>query len=508
MPRGRVEGPDPRWDGARPFDEPEPPPPGAIPAVLAGSGGNQLPPDPVQITGVRRRVSIDPIELTGGAVSGDIPTNRNAGMPEGGDAFKYPEPPVSPQSAQTIPPMLARPPETQAAIAAGKPKMAKVVAPGQAQTPSRPVLESGSSTSPDFDAFVAQRARQIADLKAAQGTADEARRWQDVANGFVRAGDVSSGRRTDETALQQRLDNTQQPVRNILQQQEAGRAATGEALAQTNLSGKMWEQRMATQAADPNSAISQRTQGFLASTGLFPKGAEKFVSAADYEHALQAGTAGIHSLALKAQIAHQNAELELQKGKAAEDIRHHDQEYDVGMMRMRKDIPPVQEGEIESLLGGADAASELKGIRDNASFTDKVGSWFGQGDYNAAKHALAPRIAGGRTGGKVRPSAEYAELKNLPGPWFDGGSKQLGTTSRDMLRDAEAKLNAAEASRKIDPNKLAELRRQLEEKKAALNDRGVGGIQAHPQDNEAVSWAKANPGDPAAAAILKLNGLH
>lgn len=31
--------------------------------------------------------------------------------------------------------------------------------------------------------------------------------------------------------------------------------------------------------------------------------------------------------------------------------------------------------------------------------------------------------------------------------------------------------------------------------------------QAHPQDNEAVQWAKANPNDPRSAAILKANGL-
>lgn len=33
-------------------------------------------------------------------------------------------------------------------------------------------------------------------------------------------------------------------------------------------------------------------------------------------------------------------------------------------------------------------------------------------------------------------------------------------------------------------------------------------VEAHPQDSEAVQWAKANPGDPRAVAILKANGVQ
>lgn len=38
-------------------------------------------------------------------------------------------------------------------------------------------------------------------------------------------------------------------------------------------------------------------------------------------------------------------------------------------------------------------------------------------------------------------------------------------------------------------------------------DRVPGGQNSHPQDNEAVQWAKANPNDPRAQSILKANGM-
>lgn len=415
-----------------------------------------------------RHIEADPVDLQGYLGSPHSATIANRGMPEGGQASKYPEPPESPQAVQGIPPMLARPTPGAAARGGPRPQRAASAATASPKPPEAVFAQAASDAqeSPDFLAYVRQRAQDKMDLAQAQGKADDARKWQDVANGFVRAGDSAAGRRTDEGALQQRLDNTQQPVRNVLQQQEAGRQSTNEALAQTQLSGKMWEQRMATQAADPNSPISKRTQGFLASTGLFKPGAEKFVSAADYEKALQAGTAGIHALALKAKIAHDNAEIQLGKDKLEGEKHHWDQEYDVGMFRARPTIPPQQQSDVEALISGARNVYDLQQANENAGFFDKLGSLVGVGTAAQTKKAVAPEIAKANAKGRVNPSGEIKENALLPGPMTPGGKANTQRRGSQFFADAEAKIKLMESDPRMNQEHVVELRRQLEEEKA------------------------------------------
>lgn len=434
-----------------------------------------------------RRMMLPEIDLSGdpNRAAGATFTAFNQAVPQpSGDT---PDPPPGPQAVQGIPPMLARP----AASTSAAPRPRAGVATSAVPKPPEAVFAAAASDaqeSPDFLAYVRQRAQDKAQLAAAQNKADDARKWQDVANGFVRAGDVATGRKTDEGALQQKLENTQQPVRNVLQQQEAGRASTGEALAQASLSGKLWEQRMATQAADPNSPVSKRTQAFLASTKLFPPGSEKFVSAADYDNALKAGTAGIHALTLKAQIAHQNAQLEIEKGKAAEDVRHHNQEYDIGMLRAHPTVPPQQQSDIEALISGARNIYDLENVNKNAGPLDKLGSVFGLGDAAQTKKAVAPEIAKANAKGRVNPAGEIRENSVLPGPNTIGGAANTQRRRSQFLSDADAKIKLMESDPKLNQDHVAALRSQYNEEVA--REGGTGSQSAAQPTHYLVNRAK------------------
>ncbi len=93
-----------------------------------------------------------------------------------------------------------------------------------------------------------------------------------------------------------------------------------------------------------------------------------------------------------------------------------------------------------------------------------------------------------------------------------------GGTGSDKLRD----MSAALANKNMSPQQMAaqfdEILAGVDRSRGAYESQGAGYIKppkyrtekqtkVHPQDNEAVQWAKANPNDSRSAKILQLNGV-
>lgn len=110
---------------------------------------------------------------------------------------------------------------------------------------------------------------------------------------------------------------------------------------------------------------------------------------------------------------------------------------------------------------------------------------------------------------------------NQPAPpevvafWKDMGSRLQGAYNDQMSIRAKNKLVGMERAYKHNPDAFASAKeasdlyqngkwKELEGVEPAQAAAGGG---QHPQDSAAVTWAKSNPKDPRAAAILKANGL-
>lgn len=97
-----------------------------------------------------------------------------------------------------------------------------------------------------------------------------------------------------------------------------------------------------------------------------------------------------------------------------------------------------------------------------------------------------------------------------PGPTFGRDLDQFYTQASSKSNSIK---NAIRANQKniddlmsgtYDPTKIPDLPTEIGEK---TSGKAMAAPIAHPQDNEAVRWAKENPSDPRSAVILKANGM-
>jgi hypothetical protein len=126
--------------------------------------------------------------------------------------------------------------------------------------------------------------------------------------------------------------------------------------------------------------------------------------------------------------------------------------------------------------------------------------------FNAGKFQAGDVAAARASIGKILGNDELSKA-------FAGG----GVTS-DKLRD----MSDALVNKNLSPGQMKaqfdELLQGIARQRAAYETQGAGHIKpmkamesapkAHPQDSQAVEWAKANPKDPRAAKILQANGMQ
>jgi hypothetical protein len=346
-------------------------------------------------------------------------------------------------------------------VATGLPLMPDPAPPAAPQSPiqQQPGPAASALQDPSFAAFVKQRAGELGLLKDAQTQAAKDRKWADVGNDFVRAGDTAMGKQSDEAALQAKLDATQRPVANLLQQQQYSQEATKGAGADADLASKLQQRAVTVAMMDPNSDLSKRAQMLAVAKGLISPRDAAQLSADQYDSLLKGATfeesKRDHDLRLELEARkenaanlHQDKQLGLQRSELSERTRHDraDELFASGKLS-QKTLPPAESQELQAYGDAADAIDQLKAQQQAAG---PVGGFFGVGEggkYNQMKNALADAVAKAESRGRTNPAAAAKLAAQLPGAgtrdsqasaYFDSKRGELVKSMENRLKELEA----------------------------------------------------------------------
>lgn len=244
---------------------------------------------------------------------------------------------------------------------------------------------------PAFQDFVARQAHARAQIAAAQGKADEARRLVDVGNSFRRAADRFAGRQTDEGALAARLADADRPVQQALQQQAVGRDAMKDASAELGVNKELLGQREHVGELDPNSEVSKRARLLAVNQRLIPANYPGEFTAAMYADMLKGASieeAKAHHSSVEQTTKFQREEgaqhhreleqqqrdhLKLEYAKLAEMARQHDLQFSAKTAK-EKEIPPRQAERYAGILSTANSIAPYAEQLDAATGSALLGN--------------------------------------------------------------------------------------------------------------------------------------
>jgi hypothetical protein len=332
----------------------------------------------------------------------------------------------------------------------GAPAPAPAIAPAPQKSPADIALAD-----PSFAAFVMQRKAELDQLRSAQGQATKDRRWADVGNDFVRAGDTAMGKQSDESALQAKLDATNRPVTNLLQQQQYSQEATKGASADVDLQGKFSQRFASVSMMDPTSQMSKHAQLLAVAQGLIPASASSTLTADQYEMMLKGASL---------QEAKREHDLRLQQEakKAADEAQYHRGELGLRSRALEQGkysvnpqtgqlfntttgailqgggagklsrLPDTDSKTLEAVLNGIDATETVKKARSGPN--DSMAA------YGATRDAQLPAIAAAESG-SGRASSQKEVADRIPGyvsPF--SGDTFFDQTRSALIRDAEQKI--------------------------------------------------------------------
>lgn len=387
---------------------------------------------------------------------------------------------------------------------------------------------------PGFRSFIAKRAQDLAELKAAQQQAADTRGSTgfQVGNMLVGFGAGLQGR-SGADLLHARDEAAGRPVADVLQRQEAERAGTKGALEETGLAGEVFKAHQAGAAADPASAMS-RAQSMLALHQGLIKQEDVPIFAASMVDSLHKG-ASIQAAREEAQarIAQAGAALAETRSRHNEQARHEMRMEDILAARFGpgargKPLPAMVEQRLQAGIGGITANEALRQAHHAAGIGDPF-------SYGQELDALSPEIAAAKSPtGKESPLMVKQMHDAAPSRFTpnDLADKYFDATHKTFTD----RLQTAIASYKREGYDVAGLEMQLAEAlkgkpttarvaapAAPAKTPAGGGPAAHPlptetpirppsdQDLAAVDWLMKNPQDPAAEGVrarLKAKGIQ
>lgn len=317
--------------------------------------------------------------------------------------------------------------------------------------------------------------------------------------------------------VQQIRENANQPVADLLQRREQLRKLGEDKQKKT-------ETDRANAAYDPKSPQTMLARQLLATKyGYNPKdipadftaaqmhdviGGASFEAARKKEESEKGEKAG----ALAREIARDNASekhaIEQEKlARRGQDIgfREHQMSLDAQKEKGAKEAAPkppkpLATKDVEALSDLKNAVTGVRGYKQHFNDLGALGALTPEGgQLSDEARRLAPLLAESNAlGGKANPKLIAREEENLPGRFsFKGkGAADLDAKEKALVEKYKSRVQALKAqganTEGFDPDEL---------------DQSAPAHAPHPQDNQAVAWAKANPKDPSSAAILKANGL-
>jgi len=420
--------------------------------------------------------------------------------------------------------------------------------PAVAPPPAAPPVAAPSPLQdPRFAAFLAKQAQDRAELAAAQGRGEEARKWADVGNSFRRAQDIFLGRPTESAAAEQaRLTAaSDRPVQQLLQRQATERQGTKDFAEQEDVRQKLLMQEQSqkelAQLNDPNSAETavRRALTLKYVPGIPPELVQRSTGAQ-----LQRSFPILEQLAKPAEQLATAGKTTAETGKITEETKQVAPNAELGRRKTTAEIVKAYadaekaRADAENLLGGkpipepvaqklVNQAEALKALdelerlhRNIHGLKDKAGAAVSaasgglinvngaQGTYNDALKQLAPAIAAGALPlGRETPGAVEEFKKSMP----------LGITDHDRAKAAFAQLRKSireNAKGQVDvlrqgrysTSQIGELDKRLQEDAAATS-----GGQSAPTAQLAKFKQSLQPGEQMAVGpdgIVRAFGPH
>lgn len=133
-------------------------------------------------------------------------------------------------------------------------------------------------------------------------------------------------------------------------------------------------------------------------------------------------------------------------------------------------------------------------------------SLIGDNDYTSANRLLSEAVGRMQSGGAIGKEEAATFLKMAPTK-FDSPDIQKKKIDK-MKMVMESRLQTLGLQRGDLPDLANYKPAFIKKPKPESGTATAAPVQSHPEDNDAVQWAKDNPNDPRSAAILKANGVQ
>jgi hypothetical protein len=374
--------------------------------------------------------------------------------------------------------------------------------PAAAQAPAGPPSDPMDQLRP----YLVQRAREIS---TAQKDAAERQRWADMANGFERGGAMVAGREADKDAIARNDARAQLPVTQLKERQGLESEATKNAAQDIGLQKEMTGAAQLRDSLNPGSDLSKRARLLAVAQGLIPASYTGDYTAAMHEDMLKGATIQQAREKTAAELAQHKAQLKFEQNKEAREAKQGDRRLDIEEGRTKFEqaqkgrIPEQEAAKIVNQTQALQALDQLEQLHKEVGITglSPIGN-SAKNRYDDAINALAGAVAAGALPAARETPALMEEFKKgFPGATTSHDRARLAFQRlRDTVKQNAGAQIAALKAGNYNPGQVAELERQV----GAAKPAAAPGVE-HPQDEEAIAWAKANPQDPRAAKILELN---
>jgi hypothetical protein len=342
---------------------------------------------------------------------------------------------------------------------------------------------------PDFRAFVAQRARELA---AAQQDANSRQKWADLANGFERGGSMIAGRAPDQAHMQQNSARAQLPVTQLHERQQAEGTAIKDLDVAQQVQERSGKAQMLRDSMDPNSAMSKRARMLAVAQKLIPPSYTGPYSASMHQDMLKGAQLDVARQHYESMLNQHKETMARLTASDAETKRHH-----LAIEGGAGKSPAKLTQEL------AHAADAVKQLDDYEAQQKKEGS----GPLNAVNAAVNPYAAGDRTTRGMAQALGIVVARGLHG----------GAPTKIELEEAQQYLPQTGDPPETFTRKMAAIRKTLVDRQAELkstmqgmgnakagNVVDLGGSAAGSPEKPA---APASPAAPDTSALRKKYGL-
>jgi hypothetical protein len=328
---------------------------------------------------------------------------------------------------------------------------------------------------PDFRAFVAQRARELA---AAQQDANSRQKWADLANGFERGGSMVAGRAPDQAHMQQNSARAQLPVTQLHERQQAEGTAIKDLDVAQQVQERSGKAQMLRDSMDPNSAMSKRARMLAVAQKLIPPSYTGPYSASMHQDMLKGAQLDVARQHYESQLNQHKETMARLTASDAETKRHH--------LAIEGEAGKSPAKLTQELAHAADAVKQLD---DYEAQQKKEGS----GPLNAVNAAVNPYAAGDRTTRGMAQALGIVVARGLHG----------GAPTKIELEEAQQYLPQTGDPPETFTRKMAAIRKTLVDRQAELKStmQGMGNAKAgNVVDLGGAAAGSAAPAAPAPAA--------